>query len=56
MLVHGPSNPMPDRDKVVAHLQTFVRHLDPFSVRVEKSDLTADDLVSRGVSFYRNAV
>jgi hypothetical protein len=35
---------MPDRDKVVAHLQTFSSHLDPFSVRVEK---TADDPASR---------
>jgi len=55
-VIYYEEDAMPDRDKVVAHLQTFVRHLDPFSVRVEKSDLTADDLVSRGVSFYPNAV
>jgi hypothetical protein len=47
---------LPDKDQVVAHLQTFISHLDPFSVRVKKSDLSADDLVSRGISFYRNAL
>lgn len=47
---------IPDKDKVVAHLQMFISHLDPFSVRVEKSDLNADDLVSKGISFYRNAL
>jgi hypothetical protein len=47
---------IPDKDKVVAHLQTFISHLDPFSVRVEKPDLSADDLVSKGISFYRNAL
>ncbi len=47
---------MPDKDKVVAHLQTFIRHLDPFSVRIEKTDRTPDELVSRGMAFYRNAL
>ena len=47
---------MPDKDKVVAHLQTFIRHLDPFSVRIEKTDRTADELVSRGMTFYRNVL
>ena len=47
---------MPGKDKIVAHLQTFIRHLDPFSVRVEKTDRTAEDLVSRGMAFYRNAL
>ena len=47
---------IPDKDKVAAHLQTFISHLDPFSVRVKKSDLSADDLVSKGISFYRNAL
>jgi hypothetical protein len=47
---------MPEKDKVVAHLQTFIRHLDPFSVRIEKTDLTAEDLVSRGLAFYRNTL
>ena len=46
----------PDKDKVVAHLQTFIRHLDPFSVRIEKTDRTADELVSRGIAFYRNVL
>jgi hypothetical protein len=41
---------------VVAQLQRFIRHLDPFSVRIEKSTLTADDLMSRGMAFYRNAL
>ena len=47
---------MPDKDKVVAHLQTVIRHLDPFSVRIEKTDRTADELVSRGIAFYRNVL
>jgi hypothetical protein len=45
---------LPDKDTVVAHLQTFIRHLDPFSVGVEKSDRTANDLLSNGVAYYHN--
>jgi hypothetical protein len=45
---------LPDKDKVVQHLQTFITHLDPFSIRVKKSGLTAEDLVSKGMAFYRN--
>jgi hypothetical protein len=55
-VIYYEEDAMPDKDKVVAHLQMLIRHLDPFSVRVEKSGLTADDLVSRGVAFYRNAL
>ena len=47
---------MPDKNKVVAHLQTFIRHLDPFSVRIEKTHWTAEDLVSKGMAFYRNSL
>jgi hypothetical protein len=45
---------LPDKDTVVKHLQTFISHLDPFSVRLKTSNLTAQDLVSKGVAFYRN--
>jgi hypothetical protein len=45
---------LPDKDKVVKHLQTFISHLDPFSVRLKKTNLTAEDLLSKGVAFYRN--
>lgn len=55
-VVYYEVDEMPDNDKVVAHLQTFIRHLDPFSVRIEKTDLTSEDLVSRGMAFYRNAL
>jgi hypothetical protein len=47
---------MPNDDKVVAHLQTFIRHLDPFSVRIGKSHRTAEDLLARGMAFYKNAL
>ena len=47
---------MPDKNKVAAHLQTFIRHLDPFSVRIEKTNWTAEDLVSKGMAFYRNSL
>ena len=47
---------MPDKDKVVAHLQTFIRHLDPFSVRIKKSQRTADDLLAKGMAYYRNPI
>jgi len=55
-VIHYEVDAIPDKDKVVAHLQTFISHLDPFSVRVQKSDLSAEDLVSKGISFYRNAL
>jgi hypothetical protein len=55
-VIYYEEDAIPAKDKVVAHLQTFISHLDPFSVRVKKSGLSADDLVSRGVSFYRNAL
>jgi len=55
-VIYYEEDAIPDKDKVVAHLQTFISHLDPFSVRVKKSDLSADDLVSKGISFYRNAL
>lgn len=45
---------MPDKDRVVAHLQTFIRHLDPFSIRIDKTDRTTDELVSRDMAFYRD--
>jgi hypothetical protein len=55
-VVYYEVDEMPDKEKVVAHLQTFIRHLDPFSVRIEKTDLTPENLVSRGMAFYRNTL
>ena len=55
-VIYYESDGLPDRDKVVAHLQSFIRHLDPFSVRIKKSRCTADDLISQGTSFYQNAL
>ncbi|MGZ8443726.1 MAG: hypothetical protein ACXWXZ_10030 [Candidatus Binatia bacterium] len=55
-LIYYEVDAMPAKATVVAHLQRFIRHLDPFSVRIDKSDLTADDLMSRAMAFYRNAL
>ena len=55
-LIYYEVETTPAKAAVVAHLQRFIRHLDPFSVRIEKSDLSADDLMSRGMAFYRNAL
>ena len=55
-VIYYEAETMPAQNKLVAHLQTFISHLDPFSVRVRKSPLTAEDLISKGISFYRNAL
>ena len=55
-VIYYEAEAMPAQDQVVAHLQTFISHLDPFSVRARKSSLTAEDLISKGISFYRNAL
>jgi hypothetical protein len=55
-VIYYEADAMPAQNQVVAHLQTFISHLDPFSVRARKSPLTAEDLISKGISFYRNAL
>ena len=55
-VIYYEEDTVPTKDKVLAHLQTFISYLDPFSVRLRKSNLSRDDLLSKGRSFYRNAL